>query len=470
MDRKRFFQSLLGASAFLTIPYSSYGKEDGSIVQMVKDSSASANGNLFGFKVDPIPKVRVGIIGLGNRGSTLLEMFRWLVENKYAEIVALSDLQESKVSQAKEMLNKWQTTAPKTYSGKKDEWKKLTKQDDINLVLIAAPWELHTPMSVYGMKQGKHVASEVPIAYTLTDCWKLIETAEKTQRHCIMIENCCYNEEELFVLNMIENGVFGNLTHAEGAYLHDLRAHMLSTDYYQDQWRLKHHIERNGNFYTTHGLGPLSFYMHIGRGDTFSHLTSMSSRELNLSETAKRMNSAYTQFRCGDMNSTMIKTEKGKTMLLQFDVHTGRPYSRINKVVGTKAVHDGYPSRLYIDKEEPVFWGHRWLTNEQYNAYKNQYAHPIITRLKSISQEFKQGHGGMDFVMIYRLIRCLNLGIPLDINVYDSIMWSAVTPLSELSVAGNSVAIPFPDFTGGGWKKTNNLEIMRELKAPNTKE
>jgi len=437
---------------------------------MVKDSSSSADGNLFGFKVDPIQKVRVGIIGLGNRGSTLLEMFRWLVENNHAEIVALSDLQESKVSQAKEMLNKWQTTAPQAYSGKKDEWKKLTKQDDIDLVLIATPWELHTPMSVYGMKQGKHVASEVPIAYTLTDCWNLIETAEKTQRHCIMIENCCYNEEELFVLNMIENGVFGDLTHAEGAYLHDLRAHMLSTDYYQDQWRLKHHIERNGNFYTTHGLGPLSFYMHIGRGDTFSHLTSMSSRELNLSETAKRMNSTYTQFRCGDMNSTMIKTEKGKTMLLQFDVHTGRPYSRINKVVGTKAVHDGYPSRLFIDKEEPVFWGHRWLGDEQYDAYRNKYAHPIINKLKSISQEFKQGHGGMDFVMIYRLVRCLNLGLPLDINVYDSVMWSAVTPLSELSVAGNSLSIPFPDFTGGTWKKTNNLEIMRELKAPNTKD
>jgi hypothetical protein len=196
----------------------------------------------------------------------------------------------------------------------------------------------------------------------------------------------------------------------------------------------------------------------------------MSSRELNLSETAKRMNSTYTQFKCGDMNSTMIKTEKGKTMLLQFDVHTGRPYSRINKVVGTKAVHDGYPSRLFIDQAEPVFWGHQWLEEEEYAEFKSKYTHPMITRLKSISEKFKQGHGGMDFVMIYRVVRCLNLGVPLDINIYDSVMWSAVTPLSELSVAGNSVAFPFPDFTGGTWGKTNSLEIMRKLNVSDNKQ
>ena len=463
MERKKFLQSLLGASAFLAMPYSAYSKDDESIIQMIQNSSKNSTGNLFGFNVDPIQKVKVGIIGLGNRGSVLLEMFKWLVENNNAEIVALSDLQEDKVKKATEELSKWQKLKPVTYSGNQDEWKKLAKQDNIDLILIATPWELHTPMSIYGMNHGKHVASEVPIAYTLTDCWNLIEVAERTQKHCIMLENCCYNEEELFVLNMIENGVFGDLTHSEGAYLHDLRAHMISSDYYQDQWRLKHHIERDGNFYTTHGLGPISFYMNIGRGDTYSHLTSMSSRELNLSRTAKKMNSKYTEFKCGDMNSTMIKTELGKTILLQFDVHTGRPYSRINKVVGTKAVHDGYPSRLYIDKEEPVFAGHEWLTEKEYGKYQSEHQHPMIQKLKSISENFKQGHGGMDFVMIYRLIKCLNLGLPLDINIYDSVMWSAITPLSELSVASKSLSIPFPDFTGGQWKNKNSLEIMRTV-------
>ena len=465
MKRKEFLQSLLGASAFAAIPFSSYAEDNHSVLSMLEDMSRPTKGNLFSFKADSLDKVKIGIIGLGNRGSVLLQMFEYLVEHNHAEIVALCDLEESKVNKASEQLSKWQKSKPKTYFGDTDQWKKVAQQDNIDLLLIVTPWELHTPMAIYGMNQGKHVAVEVPIAYTLTDCWNLIETAERTQKHCIMLENCCYNEEELFVLNMIENGVFGDITHTEGAYLHDLRAHMLSSEYYQDQWRLKHHIERDGNFYTTHGLGPISFYLNIGRGDTYSHLTSMSSRELNLSETAKRMNSPYTQFKCGDMNSTMIRTEQGKTILLQFDVHTGRPYSRINKVVGTKAVHDGYPSRLYIDKPELSYWGHQWLDSEGYTEYKSKYQHPMIKKLKSISQSFKQGHGGMDFVMIYRLIRCLNLGLPLDINVYDSVMWSAITPLSELSVASKSMSIPFPDFTGGQWKEKSELEVMRVLKT-----
>ncbi|MCG8574619.1 MAG: Gfo/Idh/MocA family oxidoreductase [Flavobacteriales bacterium] len=463
MKREDFLKSIIGASAFLSLPFSSYSRDGEGIVQMLEDSAKSTRGSLFGFRTDSIEKVRVGIIGLGNRGNTLLEMFQWLVENDHAEIVGLCDLVETKVQKVTEKLSQWQKSVPATYSGNKDEWKKLAQQDNVDLLLIVTPWELHAPMCIYGMNQGKHVASEVPIAYSLKDCWTLVETAEKTQRHCIMLENCCYNEEELFVLNMIENGVFGDITHTEGAYLHDLRAHMLSSDYYQDQWRLKHHIERDGNFYTTHGLGPISFYLNIGRGDTYSHLTSMSSRELNLSETAKKVNSDYTSFKCGDMNSTMIKTELGKTILLQFDVHTGRPYSRINKVVGTKAVHDGYPSRLYVDNGELIYWGHNWLKEEEYQQYKSKYQHPLIAKLKTISKNFKQGHGGMDFVMIYRLIRCLNLGLPLDINVYDSVMWSAITPLSELSVASKSFPMPFPDFTGGKWQGKKDLEIMKML-------
>jgi len=313
------------------------------------------------------------------------------------------------------------------------------------------------------MENGKHVASEVPIASTLEDCWNLIKVAERTKKHCMMMENCNYNDEELWILNMIQEGVFGDITHAEGAYLHDLRALLLDDKYYESQWRLHEHANRNGNFYTTHGLGPIAFYLNIGRGDTFSHLTSMSSRELNLSLAAKQAKHPIQSYKCGDMNNTLIKTEKGKSILLQFDVHTGRPYSRLNKVVGIKAVHEGYPSRLYIDNESPEYWGHKWLNEELYNKYRKEYQHPIINRLKDISKNFKQGHGGMDFIMIYRLIKCLNLGLPLDINVYDSIMWSAITPLSELSVASNSQSIKIPDFTGGIWKKENTLEIMRDI-------
>jgi predicted dehydrogenase len=461
MERKEFLKSIFGASALMALPFSSYGEN--SIAQLIKDTSKATEGSHIGFKVDPIKKVRVGIIGLGNRGSSLIEMFQYLIENDYCEIAALSDLTEDKVIKAAEKLAQWQKVKARSYFGSTEKWQDLCKQDNIDLVLICTPWEFHAPMSIYGMNQGKHVASEVPHAYTMDECWELVRTAESAKRHCITLENCCYNDEELFVLNMIENGVFGDISHVEGAYLHDLRAHMLSQDYYQDQWRLKHHINRNGNFYTTHGLGPLSFYLHIGRGDNYSHLTSMSSREFNLSRTAKEMDSKYTEFKCGDMNTTLIKTQKGKSIMLQFDVHTGRPYSRINKVVGSKAVHDGYPSRLFIDSNEPVFWGHNWLKEEEYNDYKGKYQHPMIKKLQSVSENFKQGHGGMDFVMIYRLIRCLNLGLPLDINVYDGAMWSAITPLSELSVASKSASVPIPDFTSGKWKENKAFEIMREI-------
>ncbi len=463
MNRKHFLKSVLGASAFIGIPFNSYSFSNDSIDELINNTKLNINGSMFSFSDTEIKKVRVAIIGVGNRGSVLLQMFQYLVENDHAEIIAISDISEKKVNNSSDKLSKFQRRKADLYYKSNEDWKKVCDRDDIDLVLIATPWELHTSMSVYAMENGKHVACEVPAASTLEDCWKLIEVSERTNKHFMMMENCNYNEEELWVLNMIQEGVFGDLTHAEGAYLHDLRALLLHENYYEGQWRLHEHAERNGNFYTTHGLGPISFYLKIGRGDTFSHLTSMSSRELNLSLAAKQVNHPITTYKCGDMNNTMIKTEKGKTILLQFDVHSGRPYSRINKVVGTKAVHEGYPSRLYIDSEKLESWGHKWLKKEEYSRYRNKYQHPIIQKLKSVSQAFKQGHGGMDFVMIYRLIRCINLGLPLDINLYDSVMWSAITPLTEISVVSNSQSIKIPDFTAGGWKTESPLEIMREV-------
>ena len=462
MKRIDFLQAALGASAFVGLSLAACNDKD-SLQELVNNTRLKVNGNMFNFSSNKLEKVRVGIIGLGNRGSVLLQMFQYLVEKEYAEIIALCDIKEKKTDSANSILSKWQTTKTFIYNKSENDWKNLAKRDDIDLIIIATPWRLHTQMSLYCMQNNKHVACEVPIAYKLEDCWKLVQTSEKTKKHCIMLENCNYNSEELWILNMIQEGVFGDITHTEGGYLHDLRALLLDQKYYQGQWRLHQHAERNGNFYTTHGLGPISFYLNIGRGDAFSHLTSMSTREKNLSIAAKQINHPIKEFKCGDFNNTLIKTEQEKSILLQFDVHTGRPYSRINKVVGTKAVHDGYPSRLYIDSEKPEFWGHKWINDDEYKIYREKYKHPIIKKLKKISQNFKQGHGGMDFIMIYRLVRCLNLGLPLDINVYDSVMWSAITPLSELSANTNSQSIKIPDFTSGKWKINSPLEIMREI-------
>ena len=463
MKRKSFLKSIFGAGALLSVPYCSNPEKLDELNIQINSVSDKCKGNMVGFKTTPIDKVKVGLIGIGNRGKTLIQMFDWLIENEKAEIVALCDLDGKNIDYALNHLKDKQSLIPKTYANGENDWENVAKLEEVDLLLIATPWEWHTPMAIFGMENGKHVASEVPIAYTLEDCVKIVQTAEQTSKHCIMIENCCYNREELWIMNMIQEGVFGELTHAECAYNHDLRAFLLHETYYKNQWRMKHHTERNGNFYTTHGIGPVSFYMDIGRGDTFKYLTSMSSKEQSLSAAVKKTNSNFPSVKCGDVNTSLIKTENGKSIMLQFDVHTGRPYSRINQLVGTKAVHEGYPSRLYIDGEELEFWGHRWLSEEDYLTYSKKYEHPMMSKLKKISESFKQGHGGMDFIMIYRLISCLNKGIPLDINVYDSVMWSAITPLSELSVSLDSQPIAFPDFTGGNWKEKRASEIMREI-------
>tara|TARA_B110000263_G_scaffold174996_1_gene152879 strand:- start:739 stop:2130 length:1392 start_codon:yes stop_codon:yes gene_type:complete len=463
MKRERFLKSIFGTGALLSIPFSGNSINIDELNSQIKSISEKCKGNMIGFKTEPIKTVKVGLIGIGNRGKTLIQMFDYFLDNKKAEIVALCDLDKTNIDYALNYLKSKQSFIPNTFSNGEHDWQNVAKLEDIDLLLIATPWEWHTKMAILGMENGKHVASEVPIAYTFEDCMKLVETAERTKRHCIMIENCCYNSEELWIMNMIQEGVFGKLTHAECAYNHDLRALLLDETYYKDQWRMKHHTKRNGNLYTTHGIGPVSFYMNIGRGDTFKYLTSMSSKEENLSAAVKEANQNFPVIKCGDVNTSLIKTENGKSIMLQFDVHTGRPYSRINQLVGTKAVHEGYPSRLYVDGDELEFWGHKWLTNEDYLTFSKKYEHPMITKLKKISSSFKQGHGGMDFIMIYRLISCLNQGIPLDINVYDSVMWSVISPLSELSVSLDSKPIAFPDFTGGKWKERRESEIMREI-------
>lgn len=462
MNRKDFLNLSAKAALFLGISSLS-ACQDEQKEQSQNLLSKTAKGSVFGLATPKIEKVRVGMIGAGNRGAVLIQMFDWLIQNNHAEIVAISDLQPKKVEKLNEHLKKVQPKGADLYSGNENEWKKVAERDDIDLLIIATPWEMHTPMCLYGMENGKHVACEVPIAYTLEDCWKLIETAERTQKHCMMMENCCFNGEELWVLNMINQGVFGDLTHAEGAYIHDLRKHLLDETYYEDQWRIKHHLNKDGNFYTTHGLGPVSQYMDIGRGDTYDHVVSMSSREKSLSDAAKKHNSPFTNIKCGDMNTTLIKTKLGKSIMLQFDVHTGRPYNRLNTVVGTKAVHEGYPSRLYINEEELAWWGHNWLDQKQYKEYREKYDHPLWNKLKTQISDNAVGHGGMDFVMIYRLIRCLNKGLPLDINIYDSVLWSSITPLSELSVAQNSASVKVPDFTGGTWQTKRSTEMLRDI-------
>ncbi len=432
-----------------------------------KIKTAGITGNAFDLSVAPISRVRVAVFGLGNRGQSLIDMLNWLVQEGHAEITAISDINPTKIQRAQEQISQFQSSKPAVFTGTPDAWMEAMKDDVADLALICTPWELHTPMALAAMQGGMHAASEVPIGYTPEDCVELVQVAEATQRHCIMLENCCYNREELWLLNMIQDGVFGTVTHAECAYLHDLRALMIDPTYYEDRWRLKHHLKRNGNLYTTHGLGPVCMYFDILRGDTLTHLTSMSSKEAALSEALrnsddKELRKMAKDVVCGDVNTTLIGTAKGRSIMLQFDVHSGRPYNRLDKVVGSKATHYGYPSRLYID-HGPDWGGHRWLEDAEKAEYQDRYEHPLWDRLQKLAAEHPQGHGGMDFVMMYRLIRCLNLGQPLDMNVYDGALWSIVGALSEASVASGSKRMDIPDLTAGRWEQSVPHPVNREL-------
>ena len=461
-NRRKFLQLSALSGAFLGLPISkTYARSavEKKLARITESRKTNAV-TVMGLRDEPIEQVKVAFIGLGNRGPGHLKHVAAV--HPKATITAICDIREKRTENALKILEK-HGQKPAVYTGSADAWKEMVKRDDIDLVIISTPWDDHVPMCVYTMQQGKHVAVEVPAAVTLDECWQLVDTAEATRRNCMMMENVCYGDEELWILNMVENGVFGTLTYAEAAYIHDLRGSMFSKTSYYNQWRIRHHIRQDGNLYPTHGLGPVAQYLGIERGDRFDHMVSMSSLEAGLSEhslTVENDNEFFNRsdFSHGDMSNTLIKTAKGRTVLVQHDVVTPRPYSRINALAGTKAYHEGYPSRLSVKGKD----SHNWLNEADYKEMKEKYKHPIWTKMKDAIAK-NGGHGGMDFVQIYRLIDCLNRGMPLDMDVYDGADWSVITPLSKLSVELGSVPIQFPDFTRGKWKGERPFGIMVNL-------
>lgn len=405
------------------------------------------------FRVSSIDPVRIGFVGVGGMGSAHVKNY---LNIEGVEIRAVCDIVESKVARIQDWVVKAGQPKPAGYSRGETDFKRMCEQEDLDLVFTATPWRWHVPVCVAAMENGKHAATEVPAAVTLDECWQLVETAEKTGLHCIMMENCCYGRSELMVLNMVRKGLLGELLHAECGYLHDLRALKFSNEG-EGLWRPAHSIKRNGNLYPTHGLGPVAQCMNINRGDRFDYLVSMScnSRGLNL-YAAKKFGSDHPQAKqkyvLGDVNSSLIRTVNGKTIILIHDCDTPRPYSRINLVQGTNGIFQGYPDRIYIDERSPH---HQW---ESIENYQEEYEHPLW---KTLTEKAKgKGHGGMDYIEDYRLIQCLRTGSPLDMDVYDAAALSVVSELSECSVANKGRPVDFPDFTRGKWKINPPLGIV----------
>jgi predicted dehydrogenase len=322
-------------------------------------------------------------------------------------------------------------------------------------------------MAVYAMKQGKHVCTEVPAAVTLDECWELVETSESTRKHCMMLENCCYDFFELLTLNMARQGFFGDIIHCEGAYIHDLRELNFSKGAYRDMWRLKAN-QRNGNLYPTHGLGPIAQIMDINRGDRMDYMVSVSSDDFMMHKTAAELAAtddfyapfASVTFR-GNMNTSTIRTVHGRSMMIQHDMTSPRPYSRIHLVSGTEGFARKYPDPPRISR------GHEWFSDEEIKALEEEYKPRIVARVGELAREVG-GHGGMDFIMDWRTIDCLRNGLALDQDVYDAAAWSCITPLSEWSVLNRSNSIDVPDFTRGSWENNQPVDISLE-KGGNTK-
>ncbi|MDR1594231.1 MAG: Gfo/Idh/MocA family oxidoreductase [Prevotellaceae bacterium] len=411
--------------------------------------------SVMGLRCEPLSEVRIAVIGLG-RGAGAVER---MLHIEGAKIVALCDLQENRLKGNQERLKKAGHPEAVVYSGEED-WKKVCERDDIDLIYNATPWHLHVPVAVYAMKHGKHVVVEVPAAMTIDDCWALVDTAEETQRHCMMLENCCYDFFELATLNMARKGLFGEVYHGEGAYIHDLREYKHNKTGYYKMWRLEYSKKHTGNPYPTHGLGPVAQIMGINRGDRFDYLTSTSSNQYGLTLYAentfgKDSPEAKATYKLGDMNQTVIRTVNGHTIVVVHDTTSPRPYDRIHKISGTKGYAVKYPDeRIALEPN-----AHEFLKPEEFKELMKQYEHPLS---KYIGEKAKSvgGHGGMDYIMDWRLIYCLRNGLPLDQDVYDAAAWSCIAELSERSVLNRSNSVDVPDFTRGEWKNAKPWPVI----------
>ena len=422
--------------------------------------------NMSGFAAPKLDVVRVGIIGLGNRGPGHLNN---LSRIEGVEINGLCDLRPEKAAAAKKRLEGTRHN-PTIYTGGENEWKKLCESKDIDLVIVTTPWYMHAKMAVYAMENGKHAASEVALAATMEECWQVIETAERTRKHCMMMANYAYNEFQLRVLNMTRQGFFGDIVHGEGCYIANKINNNFSKTMYCDMWWLKQYANRKGNIYPIHGFENLCQVMDINRGDKLDFLVSVESKDFKMGEIAKDLSSkddfykpfADKDFR-GNINNSIIKTSKGRTIIVQHDATTVRPYTLKQEVIGTLGSALEYPAPPRFSDQEG-----RWVSAEVFKSLEEKFTPNILKKMGEMGKE-SGSEFGADLLMSWRMIDCLHNGLPLDMDVYDGVSWSSVLPLSDWSVRNRSYPIDIPDFTAGAWKTNKRNMDITVAQGGNTK-
>lgn len=436
--------------------------EDGMIVVDTPERPAGQQ-HVFQFSAPKLQTVRVGFVGLGMRGPGAVTRFCHIPG---VQIVALCDYEKNRAEACQNVLRTQGLLPASIYSGAKG-YEELCNRPDIDLVYVATDWEHHYPVAQYALEHDKHVAIEVPSAMNLEQCWSLINLSEQHRKHCMILENCCYDYYEMTALAMAQAGVFGEVIRAEGAYIHNLdefwEAYWKNPENDKDGlgWRMKYNMENRGDLYATHGLGPVAQCMNIHRGDRFTTLVAMDTRSFHGKEyVEKKTGKEVKNFRNGDHTTTLLRTEQGKVVEIQHNVMSPQPYNRLFKLTGTKGYLTKYPEeKIALAQDQLTKSGvkpqvdnlttHGFLPQVEFDALIQKYYHPILKKYGELGREM--GHGGMDFVMDSRLVYCLQNGLPLDMDVYDLAEWCALGELGALSMDHHCASVAFPDFTRGHW-------------------
>lgn len=423
-------------------------------------------------RTEPIPTVRIAFIGLGMRGPGAVDRMTHIPG---VEIIALCDVLQENTEKVNKMLEKRGFPKAQEFYGDTEVWRKVTALPNVDLVYVATDWLHHAKIGIQALKNGKHVAIEVPSAMNMDEIWELINLSEKTRKHCIPLENCCYDKFELTTLNMVQQGVLGEVLHGEGAYIHGLQPFWQR---YWNNWRMDYNRKHRGDLYPTHGLGPVCQAMNIHRGDKMNFLVSVDTKAVgNPAFIKEKTGEDVKDFRNGDHTNTLIRTENGKSILIEHNVTSPRPYSRMYQLTGTKGFANKYPVQGFaLDSEEidpeiaanhENLNAHSFVPGEVRKALMDKYQHPISKAMfddkKTVLEKAEEvgGHGGMDFIMDYRMIYCLQKGLPQDMDVYDLAEWCCLIPLTEISLDNNSAPVEIPDFTRGAWNKLDGLKFAQ---------
>ena len=460
-------------------PSTTWHWDKGTIVVDTPERPADQE-NVIGLTVPKMDKVRVAFVGLGMRGPGAVKRFAQIPG---VEVVALCDYDRARAEKCQKYLRDAGLIPADIYSGE-NGYEEICKRDDIDLVYVATDWDHHFPVAKSALENDKNVAIEVPSAMNLEQCWELINLSEKNRKHCMILENCCYDWFELDALNMAQQGVFGEVLRAQGAYIHNLDEFWEhywknpETDPDKLGWRMKYNMENRGDLYATHGLGPVAQVMDIHRGDRFTTLTAMDTKSVHGKEyVEKKTGKECNNYRNGDHTTTLMRTANGKVVEIQHNVMSPQPYNRLYQLTGTKGFANKYPTQgIAVDAAQLKATGnapkidnltsHGFMPEAEMNALREKYRHPIITKYGELAKKVG-GHGGMDFFMDARLVYCLQNGLPLDMDVYDLAEWCSLAELGSLSMDNNSAAVAFPDFTRGHW---NDVKGYKHAYAPEADE